>query len=62
MQVGNFVFNWKAIIALLVQIGGLAAHPEFMNLLPENWALAITFIATLAQALTQPVGRKFVKR
>lgn len=50
-------FNLQAILALLVSIGGLTAHPEVMGLLPEKWALAVTIIGIIAQAFTQQVAR-----
>lgn len=56
------IFNWKAALALIVSICGLASRPEALGLLPDTWANAITLVGLVAQAITQQVARTPQKR
>lgn len=51
-------FDWKALIALLISIGGLASHPELLNIFPEKVSIMISVIGVIAQGFTKELARK----
>ena len=56
------IVNWQAIAALLVSIGGLATHPQFLNVLPPWASLTLTVVGLVGQAFTQQIARVPVSR
>lgn len=46
-----------ALGGLLVSLGGLAAHPEILGLLPEKAAILVSVIGAAIQAYTKAIAR-----
>lgn len=48
-------FHTAGVVSALVAIGGLLSHPEILNLLPEKYAVIVSAIGVLLQAITKGV-------
>ncbi len=46
-----------ALGGVLVSVGGLLAHPEILNFLPEKWAVAVSAVGIAIQAVTKAITR-----
>lgn len=44
-----------AFIAILVAVSGLLMHPDILGVLPEKWAVVVSGVGILLQAITRSV-------
>lgn len=42
-------------ISLIISLAGMMTHPEILGLLPERWAVGISFLGMLLQAITKRI-------
>lgn len=40
-------------VALVISVAGIMTHPEILGLLPEKWAVAVSGIGIILQAITK---------
>ena len=45
--------KWAPVLALLLSLAALAAHPEVLNLMPEKWAFLGSALGIVAQGFTK---------
>jgi uncharacterized membrane protein YfcA len=48
-------FHVAGVLSALVSVGGLLSHPEILNLLPEKYAVVMSAVGVVLQAITKGV-------